>query len=734
MFTDIVGYTALMGEDEQRAFQLLKKNRQVQRPIIEKFNGRWLKEIGDGVLASFPTVTDAVYCAATIQKTCENEPDLKLRIGIHLGEVIFEENDVFGDGVNIASRLEPLAPIGGILVSESVHRNLGNKKSIVSTFLREEQLKNVKEPIKIYSVNVEGVEPMIMAKTPDSKPEVSLKAITKPRKMASTVAGVIIILLLSYFLYSNFGEGNTPSKDQSAALDKSIVVLPFTNLSSDPEQEYFSDGMMEEILNHLVKIEDLQVISRTTSMQLRGSSKSVHEITDELNVATALEGSVRKDGNRVRITVQLIRGDTDMHLWSETYDRELTNIFEVQSEVAKQIASALGVVIAPTEETSIDKVPTTDIAAYDFYIRARHERNLYWLTYDKQHIKTSEDLINKALRIDPEYLMALAEKGGYLIDENNHDSAMVYADRIIGLDPEFNRGYGLRGHYYRSRGDRDLAIENFLKAINLPPKDEAWFWYHTELGRLYSGEPIKALSYFQKGLKKNEEHSRGGEYFWIAMAFEDIGEYEKAEKYSRMAAENACFGIGELPNIYINQGKFKEALQFADSTCQSGGCQRECSRSLFRASLFLDRFEQAEHYFNQWSNTDQDFGPYKRMVNAEIGYVYHRLGRTEEAEKVFAAEIQRLESGLNENSIGSLFALARLYAFTGNHEKALSYLTKHADKQLFGNYCDVILIDPLFESLRDDPKVKAIVKQAQEKRGEIRAQIREMEERGELTL
>ena len=126
MFTDIVGYTKLMGEDEQKAFELLKKNRAVQRPIIEKFSGRWLKEIGDGVLASFPTVTDAVYCAATIQKTCENEPDLKLRIGIHEGEVVFEGDDVFGDGVNIASRLEPLAPIGGILVSESVHRNLGN--------------------------------------------------------------------------------------------------------------------------------------------------------------------------------------------------------------------------------------------------------------------------------------------------------------------------------------------------------------------------------------------------------------------------------------------------------------------------------------------------------------------------------------------------------------------------------------------------------------------------------
>ena len=152
MFTDIVGYTALMGEDEQKAFELLKKNRSIQRPVIEKYNGKWLKEIGDGVLASFPTVSDAVYCAKEIQKICQTESDLNLRIGIHLGEVVFEGNDVFGDGVNIASRIEPLAPTGGILVSESVHKNLLNKKDVQSTFVAEEHLKNVKESVRVYQV------------------------------------------------------------------------------------------------------------------------------------------------------------------------------------------------------------------------------------------------------------------------------------------------------------------------------------------------------------------------------------------------------------------------------------------------------------------------------------------------------------------------------------------------------------------------------------------------------
>jgi hypothetical protein len=203
MFTDIVGYTALMGEDEQKAFELLKKNRSVQRPIIEKFNGRWLKEIGDGVLASFPTVTEAVYCAATIQKTCENEPDLKLRIGIHEGEVVFEGDDVFGDGVNIASRLEPLAPIGGIMVSESVNRNLGNKNGIETNFVREETLKNVKDPIKVYAVKVEGLE----------SPKIDFVTKLKSKKIPRIIPFLVLILLIIwYFLPSEKSEENPMAK------------------------------------------------------------------------------------------------------------------------------------------------------------------------------------------------------------------------------------------------------------------------------------------------------------------------------------------------------------------------------------------------------------------------------------------------------------------------------------------------------------------------------------------
>ena len=254
MFTDIVGYTALMGEDEQQAFEILRKNRQLQKPLIEQYNGKWIKELGDGVLVSFPTVTDAVLCATEIQKTCNRDCEFKLRIGIHQGEVIFEDDDVFGDGVNIASRIQAIAPIGGIWISEAVYNNVSNKKEINTKFVREEILKHVKEPVRIYEV---------IASEPKQGSIVSIQ--------------------------------NEPKRSS----EKSIAVLPFVNMSSDPEQEYFSDGLTEDIITDLSHLEKLLVISRSSMMTFKGTNKKIKEIATEVNAQYVLEGSVRKAGNNL---------------------------------------------------------------------------------------------------------------------------------------------------------------------------------------------------------------------------------------------------------------------------------------------------------------------------------------------------------------------------------------------------------------------------------------------------
>ncbi|MFC2125554.1 adenylate/guanylate cyclase domain-containing protein [Bacteroidota bacterium] len=299
MFTDIVGYTALMGEDEQRAFQLLKRNRQVQRPIIEKHDGKWLKEIGDGVLASFPTVSEAVYCAKEIQETCKNEPDLKLRIGIHLGEVVFEADDVFGDGVNIASRLEPLAPIGGILVSESVHKNVLNKKGIESEFIREEHLKNVKEPVRIYEVKVEGVEsPKPDPSTASDLIQPQISTEQKPssqKKVFAVVLSALIILaiVLTWWMLQ-------------PAADIPLVVMMD---SSHPARVYDKETIAASATNADV-ISDM-LLDLPIRRQKETISPGWHRDEEILNFDPALviihySGFRQEDGTGPRIRLKLL--------------------------------------------------------------------------------------------------------------------------------------------------------------------------------------------------------------------------------------------------------------------------------------------------------------------------------------------------------------------------------------------------------------------------------------------
>ena len=251
MFTDIVGYTALMGRDEQKAFEYLNKNRQIQKPIIGQYGGQWIKELGDGVLASFTTVSDAVTAAIRIQQACNTAKDFQLRIGIHLGEVVFEDGDVFGDGVNVASRIQAKAPPGGIWISESVHNNVVNKHDIITKYITTEKLKNVKDPVRIYQVVAEEVQ-VIKPKIPLIKPKSN-------SKMLVGILGLIGMLTAIYFIYQNFSGRKKAETVSEEAIDKSIAVLPFEDLSPEKDQEWLGDGIAEEIINSITAINDLRL-------------------------------------------------------------------------------------------------------------------------------------------------------------------------------------------------------------------------------------------------------------------------------------------------------------------------------------------------------------------------------------------------------------------------------------------------------------------------------------------
>ncbi len=458
MFTDIVGYTSLMGDDEQKAFDRLQRNRELQKPIIEKFRGTWIKELGDGVMASFNTVSDAVMAAIKIQDDCNALQDFQLRIGIHQGEVVFEAGDIFGDAVNIASRIQASAKPGCIYISEAVHNNVSNKKDIHTKFIKEDTLKNVKDPVRIY--------------------EIITKESSEP-----------------------FPEINGLSQKFQ---DKSIAVLPFVNMSNDAEQEYFCDGISEEIINALAQLNNLRVISRTSAFTFKNKNADAREIGKILNVQTLLEGSVRKAGNRLRITTKLVKVSDGSHLWSNRYDRELEDIFSIQENIAENVATSLQGVLTDEEKEAIRR-PETNIEAYEYYLKGR--KLLHNLD-----LKLSITMFEKATELDADYALAytgLADAHSWLYEwEGGSNTDLVSAERYswtaLSLAPDLSESHSSRG-YVLSLGKRyDEAEAEFKEAIRLNSNsfNAYYFWGRACFGR---GHIEKSAQLFLKASEIRRE-------------------------------------------------------------------------------------------------------------------------------------------------------------------------------------------------------------------------------------
>ncbi len=465
MFTDIVGYTALMGRDEQKAFEYLDKNRQIQKPIIEQHGGHWIKEIGDGVLASFTTVSDAVAAAIKIQETCNAAREFQLRIGIHLGEVVFENGDVFGDGVNVASRIQGKAPPGGIWISEAVHNNVVNKHDIVTKYVTTERLKNVKDPVRIYQVVAEGVQP-VKSKIPLIKSKGNSKTLV-------AILGVIVLLAGAYFIYQNFaGAGNKTDSVSEEAIDKSIAVLPFEDLSQEKDQAWLGEGIAEEIINSITAINDLKVIGRTSSFQFKGKNMDAKAIGEKLNVGSVLEGSIQRSGDEVRIIAKLVRVKDNFSIWSQRFEKKLQDIFAIQDTIAQNIVEKLKLTLSASEKPRLVK-QESDPEAYTQYLRGL-------FIYKQEKYAECLEYFLRAVQLDsgfaaPYSYIALAKTWVIYRSQNFSDlnaitEAKRYANKAINLDPNIAEGYSaLALLAWTIELDFHSAKVNFEKSVQLNP-------------------------------------------------------------------------------------------------------------------------------------------------------------------------------------------------------------------------------------------------------------------------
>jgi len=484
LHADVAGFSRLMGEDETGTHQALGELRGAVDPLIAAHGGRIVGTAGDSLLADFSSVVDALNCAVEMQRASRaiNDPlpperRLELRIGVNLGDVIVDGDDIFGDGVNIAARLESLAQPGTVCISQTVYDQVRNKLDLDYRPLGSHRVKNIAEPVRAYAVGLPAVVPrprrgwrplVVVAGA------AALVAVGLAAWVLSTGAGRQIFGLGAATIPVDVASLATPAR---LAGRPSIAVLPFKNLSSDPSQDYFSDGITEDVITALGRFSNLLVIAKSASFPFKDSKAAPAEIGRLLDARYLLEGSVRRAGNRVRVSVELTEATTGRHVWSETYDAEVDDIFAVQDDIAKRVVGAAAVKLTRFERERALAKPTNSLAAYEYVLRGRD--SFSHATRDDND-KASE-LFQRAIDLDPNYAEAYAALGGSHYEavisgwsqyrEDELERAKALAQKALALDPTTTRAYRVLSNIDLFSKRYDLALEQTDRALEINPSD-----------------------------------------------------------------------------------------------------------------------------------------------------------------------------------------------------------------------------------------------------------------------
>jgi TolB-like protein len=531
MFTDIEGYTAIMQQNEQKAILLKDRHRLILENEHKKFNGRIIQYYGDGTLSIFPSAVNAVRCALTMQQLFCELPQVPVRMGLHTGDIVINDGDVVGDGVNLASRIESLGVTGSVLISDKVNDELQNHPEIKTISMGTYQFKNIQREVEVFALDHEGLVKPI----PDS-----LKGKTEERKAPSI---------------------------SSCMPEHSVAVLPFVNMSNDPEQEYFSDGISEEILNSLSHLKNLKVAGRTSSFQFKGKNLDLRVLGQKLGVNNVLEGSVRKYKNRLRVTAQLVNVEDGFHLWSEKYDREMDDIFAIQDEIALSITEKLKIILLDTEKEIITQTTTANKGAYDLYLKGR----FYWNRRGRG-LKKALEYFLQAAELDPDF--ALAHAGiadtyalfAFYSLSPPHEvvpKARQAAERAIHLNPVRVEPYSVLAYltaYYDWNWTE--SKKQFEKAIAINPDyAPVHYWYSNYLSFVEqdyfhsADEAFKAI-----GLEPLISHS----HFTLASTYVCFRKFEEARKTSQTAIEldaNYFLPYSSLSMALFELGEHAEAIE-----------------------------------------------------------------------------------------------------------------------------------------------------------------------------
>lgn len=530
-------------------------------------------------------------------------------------------------------------------------------------------------------------------------------------------------------------------------IEKSIAVLPFINDSPEKDNDYVCNGIMDEISNDIQKIVDLRVKASRSVERFRNVDINIKDIGHELQVSYLLGGSVRKSGDNLRISIQLIEARTGDRIWSDLYDGKYTeDIFVFESSVAKKVATSLQAVISPSEKRRIEEKPTTEIHANDLQMRAEEMVRKWQFTEDSITLKLAFNLLNQALHVDPEYIDAITEKSRLFSQTGKYDSALFYIEKIKAIDPENINFYTQKGNYFFYNNVPDSALKYFLKVDEINPND---IWIKLVLGQIYiygKKDIIKGLSYYQKSIDLGgaSQPEIDQNISWV---YANIDYYSKAEKYLKKALSitSECQIILFYNSIILNEGNYDRAFHFLDSICDVTACQQNCDLMRFYIYSTQRDFEKAEKLckavLNAGYKREDAFDLYIKKADETdlyIGYLYNETGRKKDAVAILNKFIQKDENALALNKSAWVYSmlnlqLAAAYALIDDHKNALLHLTE-VEKASPGEWTFKAKSFPGFDKLRNNPEFNSILKRIEDKKADLRSQIREMEQRKEITM
>lgn len=626
MFADIAGYTALMQEDEENGLQLRDKFQRKLQEVVSAHYGRILEFKGDGALCSFTSTIEAVRAAIDLQLDMQTAPEVPVRIGMHTGDVVVERNNIYGDGVNIASRIETFAKPGSIFISSKAYDDIKNQKTIEAISLGKFALKNVKDNVEIYAISNAGIQ------VPD----------------VATLKGK--------------GE-----KVQT----KSIMVLPFINLSNDQEQEYFSDGLTEELISNLTRLKNIKIISRTTSMLYKGTNKDVKTISNETGASYIMEGSVRKQDNNLRITAQFIDSKRDIHLWAESYRGTMDDIFDIQEKVSVKIVEALRLHLTGTDKNMLEKRYTDDTEAYQLYLQGR----FFWTKRNADSLTTAVKYFEKAIEKDNDYALAwagLADTYSLMGEYTNTSRREVLAKQTEAI----NKALQI---------DNRLGEAHISLAISLMLNQ--WDWKNSE-------------KEFKIGIELSPNYATG--HHWYAEWLLFMGKKDEALKEITIAVDIDPVSPGILKDrgihFYYNR-KYDEAIEWANKALDLDHefvpAYRLRSLAYQAKGMIDEAIAENDHWARSLNN--------KLKTDIALAHIYADGDRKEEAKAIVENIDMTKKKGGNDYR-----GVALVYASLGEIDKAFDWLDK--SYQMHEESLCSLKIDPKVDPLRSDPRFNVMLK------------------------